>query len=127
MLRDANAPPNDCTIARDLMSAIGSKWSIPVVAVLSLGKLRFGSLMRELAGISQRMLTLTLRSLERDGLVTRTVLDGNPAPVEYELTPLGRSMLEPVNAFGGWVQEHAAEVHAARQRYDSGQPESSEP
>ncbi|MCA9646472.1 MAG: helix-turn-helix transcriptional regulator [Myxococcales bacterium] len=100
------------------MSAIGSKWTIPVVASLSHGALRFGALMRALDGISQRMLTLTLRSLERDGMLMRRVLDGNPAPVEYELTALGRSMLEPVSAFGQWVQEHAADIHAARSQYD---------
>ncbi|MGE0326841.1 MAG: winged helix-turn-helix transcriptional regulator [Polyangiaceae bacterium] len=123
MLPDTYSPANDCGVARDVMSTIGGKWTIPVVATLSHGTLRFGALMRELHGISQRMLTLTLRALERDGLIVRRVLDGNPAPVEYELTSLGRSMLEPVSAFGQWVQKHAAEIRAARTLYDTQAPD----
>jgi DNA-binding HxlR family transcriptional regulator len=89
-----------------------------VVATLGDGIMRFSELRRALGSISQRMLTLTLRALERDGLVTRTVFPTVPPRVDYELTKLGRSLLEPVNALALWAGKHRASIQDARRRYD---------
>ena len=88
------------------------------VAILGGGPQRFNTLRRSLAGISQRILTSTLRGLERDGIVTRTVFPTNPPMVEYALTVLGRSLLKPVAALAVWAQGHRAEIQAAREAYD---------
>jgi DNA-binding HxlR family transcriptional regulator len=82
------------------------------------GPKRFNEIKRMVAGISQRMLTLTLRGLERDGLVTRTVFPTIPPRVDYELTDLGRGLSQPVTALGMWAKEHQAEIEAARARFD---------
>src|SRR3954453_9377209 len=89
-----------------------------VVILLRDGPRRFNDIKRNTGGISQQMLTRTLRALERDGMVTRTVFPTNPPQVEYRLTELGRSLSEPVLAFGRWVREHVEEVEAARRRFD---------
>jgi DNA-binding HxlR family transcriptional regulator len=97
---------------------VGDKWSVLVVSLLGNGPCRFSELRRTIEGISQRMLTLTLRGLERDGLVTRTVFPTTPPKVEYALAPLGRTLLEPVRALALWAETHRDEIQTARERFD---------
>lgn len=104
---------------RDLLDRLGDKWSLLVVELLGAGARRFSELHREIDEISQRMLTLTLRHLERDGLVQRTVYPVVPPRVDYELTPLGRSLLAIVEPLVGWTREHRGEIAAARDTYDT--------
>jgi DNA-binding HxlR family transcriptional regulator len=104
---------------RDLLDRLGDKWSLLVVELLGDGTRRFSELRREIDGISQRMLTLTLRHLERDGLVLRTVYPVVPPRVEYQLTPLGTSLLDAVEPLVAWTREHRGDIAAARDRYDS--------
>src|SRR6201746_2534405 len=92
--------PEDCRAVSEVLSRVGDKWTVLVVSTLGDGPKRFNELRRALGSISQRMLTLTLRALERDGLVTRTVFPTVPPRVDYELTDLGRSLLEPVSGIG---------------------------
>jgi DNA-binding HxlR family transcriptional regulator len=108
----------DCQEVSRILARIGEKWSMLVVMLLREGPRRFNDIKRNTGGISQQMLTRTLRGLERDGIVTRTIFPTSPPQVEYRLTELGRSMSEPVLAFGQWVQDHLAEFGAARQRFD---------
>jgi len=103
---------------RQILNRVGDKWSILVIARLERGSLRFTELRREVEGISQRMLALTVRQLERDGLVTRTVYPVVPPKVEYELTDLGATLLESVRGLVSWAMLHRAEVAAARAEYD---------
>jgi DNA-binding HxlR family transcriptional regulator len=110
--------PGDCKAISAVLARIGDKWTVLVVNFLGSGAKRFSEIRREVGGISQRMLTLTLRALERVGLVTRTVLPTNPPRVEYALTPLGFSLLEPVQALGSWAIEHQETMEDARQRFD---------
>lgn len=107
----------DCG-AREILDRVGDKWSVYVVAMLQDGPLRFSELKRTIDGISQRMLTLTLRSLERDGLVTRTVHPTVPPSVEYALTALGRTLLVPVTALVRWAEKNKGRIEQARERYD---------
>ena len=108
-----------CKPVSEVLQRVGDKWSVLVVMTLRSGSLRFSELRRSLPGISQRMLTLTLRGLERDGLVTRTVTATViPPRVDYELTALGGSLAEPVMALGRWAQEHIAHIEAAREAFD---------
>jgi DNA-binding HxlR family transcriptional regulator len=102
-----------------VLSRVGDKWTILVVGELGNGRKRFNEIRRALGSISQRMLTLTLRGLERDGLVTRTVFPTIPPRVDYELTKLGRSLLEPVSGIGLWARQHRAAIQEARQRFDT--------
>src|SRR3954453_10343275 len=111
--------PDDCRAVSEVLSRVGDKWTILVVGELGQGPKRFNEIRRALGSISQRMLTLTLRGLERDGLVTRTVFPTVPPKVEYELTKLGRSLLEPVSGIGLWARQHRAAIETARQRFDS--------
>jgi len=104
----------------EILSRIGDKWSVQVVVEPGKGTRRFNELRRTVTGISQRMLTLTLRGLERDGLVTRTVYPTIPPRVEYRLTGLGSSLLTVVRALGDWAIENRAEILAARDRFDAG-------
>ena len=108
-----------CTAMADILNRIGDKWSVMVVAHLTRGTRRFNELRRAIAGISQRMLTLTLRNLERDGLVTRTVYPEIPPRVEYELTDLGRTLTGPIDTLWDWAAEHRDDVQAARGNYDA--------
>ena len=122
----------DCQKVSQILARIGEKWSMLVVRLLQAGPRRFNDIKRNTAGISQQMLTRTLRGLERDGIVTRTIFPTSPPQVEYRLTELGRSMSEPVLAFGEWVRGHLAEFEAARRRYDErdgsgGRPSAEEP
>jgi DNA-binding HxlR family transcriptional regulator len=103
---------------RQILDRIGDKWSLLVMALLDGGTLRFSELRRQIDGISQRMLTLTLRQLERDGLVERTVHAVVPPRVDYNLSPLGRTLLDPINGLVQWTIDHHGEVAAARQSYD---------
>src|SRR5215467_3831147 len=93
-----------CKAVSGVLARIGDKWSVLIVTRLGQRSMRFNELKKEITGISQRMLTLTLRGLERDGLVTRTVYPTIPPRVDYELTALGRSLLEPVNGLGLWAR-----------------------
>jgi DNA-binding HxlR family transcriptional regulator len=106
-----------CAI-RDLLDRIGDKWSLLVVELLGEGTHRFTELRRQIDGISQRMLTLTLRRLERDGLVRRTVHPVVPPQVDYDLTPLGISLLDAVAPLVTWTRDHRATIAAARADYD---------
>ncbi|MFO0579820.1 MAG: helix-turn-helix domain-containing protein [Polyangia bacterium] len=107
-----------CLAVREVLNRVGDKWSVLIVALLKDGALRFSELKRMIEGISQRMLTLTLRGLERDGLISRTVTPTIPPRVDYELTPLGRTLLTPVLALTEWAQQHRTELQAARDRFD---------
>jgi DNA-binding HxlR family transcriptional regulator len=108
-----------CKNVAPVLNRVGDKWSMLIVMILSNGSKRFSELKREIDGISQRMLTLSLRGLERDGLVTRTVTPTIPPRVDYELTELGISLREPVKALGDWAIEHIACIRAAQQRFDA--------
>jgi len=108
----------DCRKVSQILARVGEKWSMLVVMLLREGPRRFNDIKRNTGGISQQMLTRTLRGLERDGMVTRTIFPTSPPQVEYNLTELGRSMSEPVLAFGLWVQEHLPEIDVARHRFD---------
>jgi DNA-binding HxlR family transcriptional regulator len=108
-----------CNQVTSILSRIGDKWSVLVVVMLGDGPMRFNELRRTINGISQRMLTLTLRGLERDGFLTRTVYPTIPPRVDYELTPLGFSLLEPVRAMGQWAIQNAASIEEARSRFDA--------
>jgi DNA-binding HxlR family transcriptional regulator len=108
---------------RQILNRVGDKWSILVIAMLDQGTRRFTELRREIEGISQRMLALTLRQLERDGLVQRTVYPVVPPKVEYQLTDLGSTLLESVRGLVSWAMEHRGQVAAARVAYDERQNE----
>src|SRR5262249_14457539 len=108
----------DCRAVSEVLARIGDKWTVLVVNLLGAGRKRFSESKREVGGISQRRLTLTLRSLERDGLVTRTVTPSIPPRVDYELTQLGRSLLVPVQALGSWALANREHMEEARRRYD---------
>jgi DNA-binding HxlR family transcriptional regulator len=109
----------DCRAVSEVLARVGDKWTVLVVSTLGDGAKRFNELRKALGSISQRMLTLTLRGLERDGLVTRTVLPTNPPRVDYELTRLGRSLLEPVSELGLWARKNRPAINEARQRFDA--------
>jgi DNA-binding HxlR family transcriptional regulator len=109
---------SDCRGAASVLARVGDKWSVFVIMRLGNGPRRFNEIKRMVGGISQRMLTLTLRGLERDGLVTRTVFPTIPPRVDYELTDLGRGLSKPVEALGMWAIEHLTEIEDARARFD---------
>jgi DNA-binding HxlR family transcriptional regulator len=111
--------PADCRAVSDVLARVGDKWSVLVVTRLGGGPLRFNELRRSIGGISQRMLTLTLRGLERDGLITRTVFPTVPPRVEYALTALGRDLLQPVSALGDWALRNQGKIARARDQYDT--------
>ena len=111
--------PANCH-AREMLARVGDKWSVYVIHVLDdAGKLRFNELRSRVDGISQRMLTVTLRGMERDGLVTRTVYPEVPPRVEYALTTLGATLRQLVHGLVDWSGAHLAEVDAARAAYDA--------
>ena len=113
--------PEDCRAVSEVLDRVGDKWSVLVVTILGDGPKRFNELRRAIASISQRMLTLTLRGLERDGLVTRTVFAAVPPRVDYALTELGRSLLVPVHGLGRWARENRDKVQRARIAFDAAQ------
>ena len=107
----------DCP-AREILDRVGDKWSVLVIVLLGQRTHRFNELHRAVEGISQRMLTLTVRALQRDGLVSRTVYATVPARVDYELTELGRTLLVPLGALYDWANTHRDDIQAARARHD---------
>ena len=116
---------DDCHRVAEVLQRVGDKWSVLIVVMLEIGPRRFNDLKRAIPGISQRMLTLTLRGLERDGLVERTVVPNVPPHVTYGLTPLGRSLAHPVRILSDWAHENVPAIDAARKSYaelqDAGQ------
>jgi DNA-binding HxlR family transcriptional regulator len=111
--------PARCQEVARHLGWIGDRWTLPVVVVLASGTLRFNELRRAVAGISQQMLTRTLRRLERDGVVTRTVHPTVPPMVEYALTPLGHSLAALGQDLGRWVVDHEASIHASQAAFDA--------
>jgi DNA-binding HxlR family transcriptional regulator len=109
---------SDCRGVASILARVGDKWSVFVIMLLGGGPRRFNEIKRMVGGISQRMLTLTLRGLERDGLVTRTVFPTIPPRVDYELTELGRGLSQPVQALGMWAKDHQTAIEDARARFD---------
>jgi DNA-binding HxlR family transcriptional regulator len=112
----------NCKAVSGVLARVGDKWSVLIVSRLGDRPRRFNELKREIGGISQRMLTLTLRGLERDGLVTRTVFATIPPRVDYDLTPLGRSLMVPAMALGAWALSNIASIDAARAKFDDAAP-----
>jgi DNA-binding HxlR family transcriptional regulator len=108
----------DCRAVAEILARIGDKWSVLIVATLGDGPKRFSEIKRLVGGISQRMLTLTLKGLERDGLINREVTPSVPPRVDYELTDLGRDLLRPVAALGDWARANQAIVRVAREKFD---------
>jgi DNA-binding HxlR family transcriptional regulator len=111
--------PEDCRAVSEVLSHVGDKWTVLVVTTLGDGPKRFNELRKALGSISQRMLTLTVRALERDGLVTRTAVATIPPRVTYELTKLGRSLLDPVSGLGLWARRNRSAIEEARSRFDA--------
>ncbi|OCZ53348.1 winged helix-turn-helix transcriptional regulator [Acinetobacter seifertii] len=109
---------NGCRATREILDRIGDKWSLYIIASLAKGTMRFNELRRGIDGISQRMLTLTLRGLERDGLVSRTMYPTIPPRVDYELTELGQTLLVPVMALVSWADNNQLAIKEAHQRFD---------
>jgi DNA-binding HxlR family transcriptional regulator len=103
---------------REVFDRVGDKWAVSVIHQLGSGTLRFTELRQRVEGISQRMLTVTLRRLERDGIVTRLVHPVIPPRVDYDLTPLGRTLLETVSQLVSWAGEHSEDIDRARASYD---------
>ncbi|WP_024509898.1 helix-turn-helix domain-containing protein [Bradyrhizobium sp. ARR65] len=119
---DVTAPhdaPTDCRDVGEVLSRVGEKWTVQVVVALRDRPRRFNDIKRQVGGISQQMLTRTLKTLERDGMVTRTVAATTPPQVEYALTALGRSLSKPVHQLAQWARAHLATIHEHRQRYDA--------
>ncbi|MCP3368182.1 winged helix-turn-helix transcriptional regulator [Bradyrhizobium cajani] len=110
--------PEDCRAVGQIIDLIGDKWTVMVVGALSNGPLRFNAIMREIGGVSHRMLTLTLRALEREGLVTRTAYATIPPKVEYELTKLGRSLIDPLRVLGAWAVRNRPVMEKARAKFE---------
>jgi DNA-binding HxlR family transcriptional regulator len=116
--RNTHLPP-DCRAISDVLARVGDKWSVLVVSKLGDGTKRFNELRREIGGISQRMLTLTLRGLERDGLVARTIVPSSPPGVQYDLTALGRDLLQPVSALSAWAIRNQGKIEQSRAKFDA--------
>ena len=122
--------PSDCTAVNDILSTIGDKWTVLIVVTLSKGPMRFNEIRRAVDGISQRMLTLTLRGLERDGFATRTVFPTVPPRVDYTLTELGKTLIVPLEQIAKWAIAHRDEVADARANFDHAKaslPQNSQP
>ena len=113
--------PTSCR-AREVLQRVGDKWSMLVIDLLGQGTKRFTELHRAIDGITARMLTVTLRGLERDGIVTRTIHPVIPPRVEYALTPMGRTLLDTVGELVSWADSHLPEIEAARAAYDARHP-----
>ncbi|MGS1093829.1 winged helix-turn-helix transcriptional regulator [Aquamicrobium terrae] len=109
----------DCRAVSAVLQRVGDKWTVLVVSMLGSGPMRFNELRHAIGGISQKMLTTTLRSLERDGFATRTVFPTIPPRVDYELTDLGRELLVPVTALADWARANTGRINAAREQFDS--------
>ncbi|NGN41235.1 helix-turn-helix transcriptional regulator [Mesorhizobium sp. CGMCC 1.15528] len=113
----------DCRAVSAILQRIGDKWTVLVVSKLGNGPMRFNELRHIIGGISQKMLTTTLRGLERDGFVTRTMFPTIPPRVDYDLTELGHELLVPVNALGEWAKQNTNRVNEARAKFDAACPE----
>jgi len=116
-MKDPHSPV--CRTISTLLSRIGDKWTVLVVQTLGAGSKRFNELRREIPSVSQRMLTLTLRNLERDGLVSRAVTPSIPPRVDYALTELGRSLQKPICGLATWAMDHVEDIHAAQANFDA--------
>ena len=114
----AASTPTSCR-AREVLQRVGDKWSVYAIDLLGQGTMRFGELHRAIDGITARMLTVTLRGLERDGIVTRTIHPVIPPRVEYALTPMGRTLLDTIGQLVTWADSHLPEIEAARAAYDA--------
>ncbi|MBO9713822.1 helix-turn-helix domain-containing protein [Sphingomonas sp.] len=114
-------PHAECVRFGELIARVGDRWTLPVTVTLLAGPLRFNQLRRAINGVSQQMLTRTLKSLERDGMVTRTVHPSVPPQVEYALTALGVSLAEEGMRIGAWARDNMAAIHSSRERYDAGE------
>ncbi|WP_132091862.1 helix-turn-helix domain-containing protein [Caulobacter sp. BK020] len=110
---------DDCRMVREILDLVGDKWTLYIIATLKDGPVRFNELRRRIDGISQRMLTINLRGLERDGLVKRTLFPTIPPRVDYELTAVGRTLLAPVMALVTWANANQENIKGARVRYDA--------
>jgi DNA-binding HxlR family transcriptional regulator len=108
--------------AREVLQRVGDKWSMYVIDLLGQGTMRFSELHRSIDGITARMLTVTLRGLERDGIVTRTIHPVIPPRVEYDLTPMGRTLLDAIGQLVTWADSHLTEIGAAQAAYDAKHP-----
>jgi DNA-binding HxlR family transcriptional regulator len=115
--------PGQCLAVGSILSRVGDKWTVLIVMTLADGPKRFNVLKKRIGGVSQRMLTLTLRGLQRDGMVSRTMFPTIPPRVDYELTALGHSLREPIEALGSWAFAHIAAVQEARVVFDARQQE----
>jgi DNA-binding HxlR family transcriptional regulator len=113
--------PSACR-AREVLQRVGDKWSVYVIDLLGQGTKRFTELHRSIDGITARMLTVTLRGLERDGIVTRTIHPVIPPRVDYALTPMGRTLLDTIGRLVTWTDSHLPEIEAARADYDAKHP-----
>ena len=111
-------PGSDCKRLRTIIDRVGDKWSVYVVMTLKGGAMRFNEIRRSIEGVSQRMLTLTLRDLERDGLITRTVYPTKPPSVEYALTIVGTTLVAPAMTLIAWAETNYATVEQSRRQYD---------
>ncbi len=118
---DATGAPSECQ-ARGVLQRVGDKWSVQVIDLLGQETKRFTELHRSIDGITARMLTVTLRGLERDGIVTRTIHAVIPPRVDYALTPMGRTLLDPIGQLITWADSHLPEIEAARAAYDAKRP-----
>ncbi|KUJ36596.1 HxlR family transcriptional regulator [Streptomyces albus subsp. albus] len=119
-VRDPAALGPDTCQLREVLDRVGDKWSVLIMAILGHGSRRYSELRRDIDGISQRMLTLTLRSLERDGLITRTVTPTTPPRVDYALTPIGQTLSTEVSSLIDWAERHREYIAVSRQVYDTG-------
>jgi DNA-binding HxlR family transcriptional regulator len=118
LLPDPNT--EDCRAVSSILARVGDKWTVLIVVLLGDRPMRFNEMKRMVGGISQRMLTFTLRGLERDGLVTRTVFPTTPQRVDYALTKLGSTLWKAVEPLGSWARDHISEVLTSRKRFDEG-------
>jgi DNA-binding HxlR family transcriptional regulator len=122
---DSYESARDCPF-RNVLDKVGNKWSFMIFAVLEDGSKRFNEIKRLIGDISQRVLTESLRDLERDGYIVRTVYPDRPPKVVYELTDLGRSLLTPIRQFMNWAVEAHPQIQSARKKYDRGNPPGSD-
>ncbi len=116
-MRSPNTYASDCP-TRQVLDRIADKWAVLVLSVLADGPVRFNQLRRRIEGLSQKMLSQTLKSLERDGLISRRAFATVPVTVEYSITPLGRTLAATVDALRVWAEAHIGEVQQAQKRYD---------
>ena len=119
MTTEPQHPFADCRRVADILARVGDKWTILLLMALGNRRMRFGELHRAINGISQRMLTVTLRNLEHDGILNRTVYPTIPPRVEYSLTKLGKTLEGPLCALSRWSEQHMKEVEAAQRAFDA--------